>query len=50
MGRRRSGFGLLEKNRDLHYPVKVRAQDASAEDRHRVAQVANGMPGHWLKR
>jgi hypothetical protein len=44
----RSGFGLLE-NRDLHNSVNIRAQDTSAEDRHRVAQVANGMPGHWLK-
>src|SRR6266702_293032 len=49
----RSGLGLLESgnwHRDLHDSVKICVQDASAEDRHRIADIANGMPGHWLKR
>ena len=37
-------------HRDLHDSVKIRAQDTSTEYRHRVAEIANGMPGYWLKK
>jgi hypothetical protein len=39
-----------DQYRDSHDSMQIRAQDTSTEDRHRVAEIANGMPGHWLKR
>ena len=38
------------QHHDSHDSVKVRTQDTSTEDRHRVAEITNGMPGYWLKK
>jgi hypothetical protein len=42
--------GSDDRHRDLHDSVNIRVQDTSTEDRHRVADIANGIPGHWLKK